>query len=174
MNTKTLVRKYKLWLVWQDEQCEAWLQRMASQGLHLRSVNEFGMHVFEQGEPADVAYRLETRGDSFDPAYQRLLSDAGWEYVAVLSGGWHCWRHTITAGQPMPELFTDNADKRRKYWRALVPFALMAVLVLFNARDWRLWGTSPTQVAVGVLCMATGALCVYGAFKLGRRIAALS
>jgi hypothetical protein len=168
-----LVKKYKLWFAWQDEQCEAWLQRMAARGLHLRAVNVFGFHVFERGEPVDVAYRLDLSGDSFDFAYQRLLRDAGWEYVAVLAGGWHCWRHRIIAGQPTPELFTDKAYKLRKYWRMLVPFALVLAFQLYNARDWQQLASPASWTAVRALSIGMGLLCIYSMVKLGRRIAAL-
>ena len=170
---KGLVKKYKFWFAWQDEQCEAWLQHKAAEGLHLRSMNVFGVHVFEQGEPADVAYRLEVCGDSFDPAYQRLLRDAGWEYVVVVTSGWHCWRHPIKAGQPVPELLTDNADKRRKYWRLLAPFALMVVFQLYNARGWQRWGSSASWTALETLSIGIFLLCAYSTVKLGQRIAAL-
>lgn len=173
MNKQGLVRKYKLWFAWQDEQCEAWLQGMAAQGLHLRSMNAFGVYIFERGEPADVAYRLEVGGNSFDLAYQRLLRDAGWEYVAVVTAGWHCWRHPIAAGQSAPELFTDNADKRRKYWRMLVPFVLVLAFQLYNAVGWLRWGAPASWTMLETLSMGIGLLCAFSMVKLGQRIAAL-
>ncbi|NVD71487.1 DUF2812 domain-containing protein [Duganella sp. BJB480] len=125
MENGTVVRKFKLWFVWQDEKHEQWLQRMAAQGLHLRDTNCIGLHTFVRGAPADVAYRWDVGRQRRDPEYMQLFQDAGWEYVASTMG-WHCWRKTRKAGAVM-EIFTDNAGRIRKYRTVLRLLALAMV-----------------------------------------------
>ena len=166
------MRKFKLWFAWQDDEHGAWLQQMAAQGWHLRSVNWLDIYTFERGAPAQVAYRWDPWPDNFEPAYRRLLEDAGWEYVAV-HGGWHCWRKPVVAGQ-VAEIFTDPADKLRRYRRLLVPCVAVTVaqlLLLFQSIDW---SRAPFALSLlNWLSLGFGAIAAYSAIRLGQRIAAL-
>jgi hypothetical protein len=118
-----LVRKFKLWFVWQDEEHQQWLQEMAAQGLHLRSTNTFCLHTFERGAPADVAYRWDVRYIGPNAEYQQLFRDAGWELVTS-TVGWHCWRKPRAAGVNT-EIFTQRADNAAKYLRVIRLLALV-------------------------------------------------
>lgn len=167
------VKKFKLWSVWQDDEQEAWLQRMAAQGLHLRARNALlGVYTFERGAPARMAYRWDMSPDRFDPAYQRLLEDAGWERVAV-SEGRYCWRKPLGAGETA-EIFTDPAEKRRKYQRLLLPCVAMAVMQVVMLLQWSDWGRAPLALtALNWLSLGIGLIAAYSAVRLGQRIAAL-
>lgn len=166
------MKKFKLWFSWQDERHGAWLQGMAASGWHLRAASVFDVYTFERGAPAEVAYRWDLWPNKFEPDYRRLLEDAGWEYVAA-HGGWHCWRKPIEGGR-VPEIFTDPAEKLRKYRRLMVPcVALAAVqgLLLLQRTDW---GRAPSALsALNWVALAFGAVAAYSAVQLGRRIAAL-
>jgi hypothetical protein len=118
-----LVRKFKLWFVWQDEEHQQWLQEMAAQGLHLRSTNAFCLHTFERGAPADVVYRWDVRYLGPNAEYAQLFRDAGWELVTS-TVGWHCWRKARAAGAST-EIFTQRADNAAKYLRVIRLLALV-------------------------------------------------
>jgi hypothetical protein len=166
------MKKFKLWFSWQDEQHGAWLQEMAAEGWHLRSVNLFDIYSFERGAPAEVAYRWDLWPNNFEPDYRRLLEDVGWEYVAA-HGGWHCWRKPIEAGR-VPEIFTDPAEKLRKYRRLLIPCAAMAAAQGIAVLQWTNWGRAPLALSVlNWISLGIGALAAYSAVQLGRRMAAL-
>ncbi len=156
-----LVRKFKLWFVWQDEEHQQWLQEMAAQGLHLRSTNTFCVHTFERGEPADVAYRWDVRYVGPNAEYQQLFRDAGWELVTS-TVGWHCWRKPRAAGVNT-EIFTQRADNAAKYLRvirllALVVSAEALVYWLIPARheyaEGLAWGMFTGTAMVGLYALA--------------------
>ncbi len=100
--------KFRWFWAWDDEREEAWLSQMAAQGFHLVSPNPFGYYTFCQGEPRQVAYRLDYATSKYNTAeYYQLFQDAGWEHVGQM-GGWQYWRKPIPSGQEAPEIFTDK------------------------------------------------------------------
>ncbi|MRW90295.1 DUF2812 domain-containing protein [Duganella sp. FT80W] len=166
------MKKFRPWWAWQDEQHGAWLQRMAAQGWYLRAANWLEIYTFERGAPAEVAYRWDLHLNNFEPDYRQLLEDAGWEYVAA-HGGWHCWRKPIVAGQ-VPEIFSDPADRLRRYRRLLAPCVAMVVAQLLLVSQWADWGRAPLALnALNWLSLGIGAIAAYSAVQLGRRMAAL-
>lgn len=118
------VNVFKFFWADQDEAQEVWLREMASQGLHLKSLNVFCRWTFEKGEPADVAYRVDFPGKK-DPHFNQLLQDAGWEPAAELAG-WQYWRKPVEAGVA-PEIFTDNASKVQKFKTVLATLFLLTL-----------------------------------------------
>lgn len=156
-----LVRKFKLWFVWQDEEHQQWLQDMAAQGLHLRATNPFCVHTFERGAPADMAYRWDVRYLGPGEEYKQLFRDAGWELVTSTLG-WQCWRKPRAAGAST-EIFTQRADNAAKYLRVIRLFALIlaaeaAFYWLTPARlenmESLAWGMFAGTAAVGLLALA--------------------
>lgn len=181
MNNGAVVRKFKLWFVWQDEQLQRWLQQQAAQGLHLRSTNVLCLHTFVRGAPADMVYRWDAGDQRKDPHYMQLFQDAGWEHVAS-TVGWHCWRKARLAGQ-VNEIFTDSADKIRKYQRVMVPMlVILAVQLLTLAANpgvhMVLSGSNPAAAtpivsgAVGIL-VGSAIVLAYAVVKLMQRTAQL-
>ena len=175
---ESVVRKFKLWFVWQEEQHQQWLEGMAREGLHLRDTNAACMHTFVRGAPADVVYRWDVRQRS-DPHYQQLFRDAGWELVAT-TVGWHCWRKARAAGQGN-EIFTDAAGEVGKYRRIMLP---LAVAMLAQVPFWShgsYWSTLEGKdnafqgSAMLLLWAGMGAtlLCLYGLTRMLVRAAAL-
>jgi hypothetical protein len=174
----SVVRKYKLWFVWQDEEHQQWLERMAREGLHLRATNAIGMHTFVRGAPADMVYRWDVQKGT--PHYLQLFRDAGWEHVASTMG-WHCWRKARQAGAT-PEIFTDTAGKLARNGRILLPLGLALIaqvpmivshrnyLAALAGQDAAFQGTGLAALWLGA---AAALLCLYGCIKLGLRMAAL-
>lgn len=127
--SEILVKKFKCFWSWEDEQEQQWLQEMASQSLHLKERSAFGIYSFIKGKPAQVAYRLDYVSDTNwnvpnvpqpDNSYQQMLIDTGWKHVLKASG-WHYWRMPVTdtrhAGKA--EIYSDDASKQMKYKRRL-------------------------------------------------------
>jgi hypothetical protein len=163
------VRKFKLWFVWQDEQHQQWLQQQAAQGLHLRDTNIFGLHTFERGAPADIAYRWDVRYMTPDAEYRQLFQDAGWEHVTS-SLGWHCWRKPRKAGVAT-EIFTDSRDRAAKYQRvirllaAVMAVEVLTALLLPDSQFFQgmAWGMGVATIVIGGLSL----------FMLARRVKAV-
>ncbi len=119
--TKTVV---KLFLVWQDEDEERWLEQMSREGWHLKR----GGIVFRfvKGAPSQTRYRLDyLRGVGRKlEEYFTLFADSGWEHVCSFAN-WHYFRSNDAAA---PEVFTDTESRAAKYRRVLT--VLVAVLCL--------------------------------------------
>jgi hypothetical protein len=125
------VTTFKFFWAHEDEQQEAWLRRMAQQGMHLVGVNPLCFWTFRRGEPADTVYRIDAPATSQDPSFQQLMLDAGWS-LAATTVGWHYWRTPAVPGRT-PELFTDNASRAKKFRNRLamlVGSALPLLLIL--------------------------------------------
>jgi hypothetical protein len=130
-----VVRKFRWFWDDADHAIERWLQEMAREGLHLKSVGCVRtVFTFERGAPADITYRIDFQMHRIDPSYVQLFEDAGWERVDQLLG-WQYWRAPTRDGLA-PEIFTDVESQIRKYQRLLWLFALawmpMAVMLLIK------------------------------------------
>lgn len=123
-----LVSRWNFTGKWNDDRIEQWLERLASQGLHLESSKEFGRYVFRRGAPARVTYRIDVGpGPRIDIDYLQLLTDAGWR-MAAQRGDLYIWRHE---GQEAPELFTDIPSRMIKYQRLLRTAGLILAVMMF-------------------------------------------
>ena len=118
----TTVTTFKFFWAHEDEQQEAWLRSMARHGWHLKGVNALSLWTFTQGEPADVAYRVDFFTIKSTAEYCRLFQDAGWERAAEI-GGSHYWRKRVVDGRE-PEIHTDTQSKIAKFQRMLFFMAL--------------------------------------------------
>lgn len=111
--------KFKMFMPWQDEQEQNWLEEMSTAGLHLARLKGIGSYEFEVGEPAAFIYRLDYQevGKKDREDYQALFADAGWEYIGEKSG----WQYFRKLDQPgvAEEIFTDMSSKIAKYKRVL-------------------------------------------------------
>lgn len=124
---KRVMRKFKWFWAWQDEDEEAWLREMSNEGWHLTGIGFPTVYSFESGEPKDLVYRLDYRShwkmDKED--YLQLFRDAGWEYVEQMAG-WHYFRQQAQPGEEL-EIYTDAESKIEKYQRLL---AFLGILIL--------------------------------------------
>lgn len=130
MNAKT-INKNRLFMPWQDDKEEAWLESMSREGWHLQSVKLLCKYAFVKGEPAPYVYRLDyfRNEKSTFPEYLLIFEDAGWEYIGELSN-WRYWRKRIVNGDT-PEIFTDPQSKIQKYQRLLVILVFFLVFLVY-------------------------------------------
>lgn len=142
---------------WQDEKEEAWLTGMASQGAHLIKVESFGRYCFAQGEPGDVAYRLDyTPLKKQDrEGYIQVFADAGWEFVCE-KNNWQYFRKGIAAdGQA--EIFSDNESKIARLKRlqnqllSLLPVWMVLYVAVTQSNTGRNWLIFAGALFFGVL-----------------------
>jgi hypothetical protein len=128
-----MMRKFRFFWPWQEEQEERWLQQMSQAGWHLVSVSLPCSYTFAQGEPREYAYRLDfTSAKRADlPAYYQLFADAGWEHIGVL-GSWQYFRK-LAAPDEEPEIFTDVESKIAMYRRVLGFSALLLIVLVVIA-----------------------------------------
>lgn len=101
---------------------------MSRQGWHLREIQLLNRYTFESGAPGEVAYRLDFMTNPKDKQdYLQLFQDAGWEY-ALEYGSWQYFRKAVTTDE-VPEIFTDNESKAKKYQRILVLLVIFSVVM---------------------------------------------
>jgi hypothetical protein len=127
-----IVKKFKWFWAWQDEQEEKWLRDMSLQGYHLKKAGFFGSYEFEMGEPVDYIYRLDFNASTSKnlETYLQLFNDAGWDYLGNL-GGWQYFR--IKAfGEERQEIFNDNESKIQKYYRLVAGLTIFFPVYLID------------------------------------------
>ena len=136
MNQKTTLHKLKWFWPWQDDAEEVWLRSMSQQGWRLVKIGLIGYYTFQAGQPADYVYRLDyqTQAKKEAPDYLLLFQDAGWEHVGEMSA-WQYWRKDVQDGK-VPEIFTDNESKVRKYQRLLAFSTISIPLFIFFMIDF--------------------------------------
>lgn len=135
----TKMKVFKWIWAWEDEKEEAWLREMSQKGWHLLGCALPGFYTFEHGEPKDYVYRLDYFTDNQNKGnYLELFLDADWQYLGQM-GSWQYFRKEALNGE-VPEIFSDNESKAKKYQRILL--LLLAVtpiqvinLVNFNHND---------------------------------------
>lgn len=175
MNAETK-RVFKWFWAWQDEQEEAWLERMSrEQGLHLASISPFGVYTFHVGAPRPMVYRLDyqyLKGQD-QPSYLQLFQDAGWEHVGEMSN-WHYFRRPEVAGQPR-EIFTDPESKAAKY-RRLIPFVFIACMLLASQLNSDVYARYPTiaMEVIRLLLFSILLVLLYSLIRIGLRIRELT
>ena len=131
--TEELVTKQKWFWAWQDEKEEAWLSKMAQQGLILTGIPFPGSYQFQEGEPADYVYRLDYQSlrTKDKDSYLQLFADAGWEKVGEM-GGWTYFRYEAANGEA-PEIYSDLESKIGKYKRVLTFLAILLPVMVVMA-----------------------------------------
>ena len=112
-------KQFHWFWAWEDEKEEAYLRKMALDGWHFQSVTFPGYYIFEKGEPRNDFYRLDFLSNYKDKAnYLQLFEDAGWSHIGEY-GSWQYFRKTALNDE-VPEIFTDNESKQKKYSRILL------------------------------------------------------
>ncbi len=104
----------RIFLAWQAEKEENWLNEMSKKGWHLDNTS-FITYIFRKGEPEDIIYRLDfkiIRNENIDD-YITLFEDAGWKYISRM-GPWHYFRTEAKKGETQ-ELYSDNTSKIRMH-----------------------------------------------------------
>jgi len=125
---------FKIFLPWQDEEEEKWLEEMSADGWRFESTSPY-LYTFSQTQPERFVYRLDYKW-TLDKDYQEYLSlfkDAGWELAATMSN-WHYFR-IQPQNQAVPEIFNSDRARAQKYRRllfGLLPFFVLFLVVLPN------------------------------------------
>jgi hypothetical protein len=140
MNT---IRKSRIFLPWQDEDEEEWLNEMAAKGLHLQRVNFPCFYYFIEGEPSTYVYRLDFKSSPKTDMneYLQLFADAGWEHVGQFFNGWQYFRKAVAPGETA-EIYSDAESKMAKYNRLmlfLVPFVPSLTFSLITVSNSRMF-----------------------------------
>lgn len=168
---KQLVWKIRWFWDDADHVIERWLGQMAREGLHLRRVSCLRtVFIFERGQPAEVAYRIDFRLTRTDRHYLQLFQDAGWERVDEALG-WQFWRAPAGSVR-VGEIFTDVESMARKYKQLIWLFAVpLLVAAPFSAAGFsEQWADRPGKLAFGMASYALGIYCIS---RLVRRLRSL-
>ena len=120
---------YKLFLLWQHEEEEKWLNEMSAKGLQLISAG-FCKYIFDEGESGEYIYRLEML-ERFPSNYEsikyiRFIEDTGAEYIGSILK-WVYFRKKAADGGF--EIYSDIKSKIRHFSRIRT---LTAVLLPLN------------------------------------------
>jgi hypothetical protein len=143
---------HKIFLPWQDEEEERWLESMAKQGWLLTGVG-WSTYYFQQSAPGDYVYKL----DYVDPKkkerdeYLGLFSDAGWELAAQYFR-WYYFR--IPANEYASDIYTDNSSKVEKYSRLqkyLVSSFVPIFILLITASNSLINSGSGHPVSIAII-----------------------
>lgn len=162
---RRVIRKF-FWL-WQFEEEEKWLNKMAAKGLCLVAVG-WCRYEFEECEPGEYGIKLEmlehmpTHPDSVK--YLNFLEETGAEQIDSYLR-WVYFRKKKVDGEF--ELFSDNASRIQHFTRIL---RLITVLGAFNLYFglYNLICFLFLNYSFNLICLlnlAIGVLCAYGFIK---------
>lgn len=135
IDTKTAI---KIFLPWQDENEEKWLEEMAAKGWMVESVIPF-FYRFRKCQPNPIAIRLDYKS-TWDKDYQEYLTtfnDANWNLITKM-GNWHYFSIN-PQNNTVPEIYNSNRTKALKYRRLLIglaPFLLLLASPLAHVFDF--------------------------------------
>jgi len=127
------LRKFRIFMAWQDEKEEDWLNEMSAKGFLLHKVVFPGFYHFETGEPASYTYRLDfkTYPQKDMDQYLQLFADAGWEHVGQFFNGWQYFRKAVIPGEEA-EIYSDAESKIAKYHRLMLFLTPFVPLLFFS------------------------------------------
>ena len=131
-HTKTL---WRLFLAYEDQKQETWLEAQASEGWHLSKPGMFRF-TFGQGEPKSERYRMDyemLRGEK-RAEYLVLFQDAGWDFLGEVFNRYY-FRARPEAFSP--EIISDPESRRDRIRREL---SLLGALLGITAWDTSLFG----------------------------------
>lgn len=173
----SMVRRYRVFFPWQDEQEESWLRKMArDQGLHLVRFTPPAVYRFRQGERRDFVYRLDFQRIPRQALadYLQLFEDAGWEHVGEMNG-WHYFRRPVAGGE-VPEIFTDPESKAQKYRRILALHAVLLAPLVVTVSNRVLWErhTHVISDVIRLFALAVLLLLAYSALRVLGRVGQLT
>ncbi len=170
---REIIKQFKFFWPWQDQEQEKWLEEQSQSGLHLKKPNNLiGIYTFETGAPKSFTYRLDFQADLKDnnDSYIQLFEDAGWEYLGESS--WQYFRKPNRAGDSN-EIFTDNQSKIKKYERLVwYQGIILAILTAFFIDGGDLEGNLAwiSQYLFTILYIPTAMIIILGIVNFLKRI----
>ncbi len=154
--TKT-VNKW-IW-VWQFEEEDVWLNRMAADGWVLDGV-AFCKYTFRRCAPGEYSVRLQLMENLADRSYIDFVESTGAEYIGRMAK-WIYFRKKTAEG-PF-ELFSDVDSRIRQLDKILIMLTGAGLLELAAAGINLVFGLrgSLSNLKMAVLCLAGAGLLVY-------------
>lgn len=168
---------HRVYMAWEFEEEEQWLNEMSDQGWGLVKVRPF-RYEFEQEEPGQYVYRLEYMKHCLRHAdsrkYIAFMQETGAELVGTLKK-WVYFRRARTDG-PF-ELFSDldsrieHLQRINALLKVLAPIELVVsafnlIIGIFEAEPVNLWVSIPG--------FALGAVILRGMYRISGQIDRLS
>ncbi|MBR2802482.1 MAG: DUF2812 domain-containing protein [Erysipelotrichaceae bacterium] len=164
--TKTI---RKVFLVYDFEKEEAWLNEMAENGWALCGVG-ICSYTFEACEPGEYTVRMEMRGH--DDAYQAFLEEIGAEYIGRIIQ-WVYYRRKSSLGAF--DLFSD-IDSRISHLQKIgrILTAVGVINLIFGTMNLLVGLTSAVgNTSVGFLNLLAATLLMYCLGRIHGKIEAL-
>jgi len=160
---------HKIFLLWQFDEEEKWLNKMSQKGLQLCYVG-FGKYVFEKGSPNEYIYRLELLQRSEEKEYIKFIEDMGAETVCRF-GRWVYFRKKSSDGEF--NLFSD-IESRIKHLNRILPFPVIfgganLMTGMNRIHSWISLGT-PDHLRMGTLCFTVALIGIYGFIRISSKI----
>lgn len=172
------VKRYRIYMSWDYEKEEAWLNKMSEQGLQFQKATMISS-TFIRDKSIRYTYRLDYQtGNQKDAEFQeyiQLYRDAGWEYVSSYSSMWHYFRRAWQPGE-QPKLYTDRDSLIVHYKKIQRVMGIMLLInlgiVLLNTGNLiRLinyqWGIAVSVFTIYIIILS---LLGYGCVKMGNKI----
>ncbi|MDO5784487.1 MAG: DUF2812 domain-containing protein [Eubacteriales bacterium] len=118
---------HRLFMAWQYEKEEDWLNEMAANGWNLVDTSLF-RYTFEEGTPGEYQYRLELlEHGAKSPesiAYIRFMEETGAEHIATWFNGWTYFRKKVSDG---PFAIFSDIDSKIKHLKRIERILLLAL-----------------------------------------------
>ncbi len=168
-NADTSRTAFKVFLPWQDEEEEKWLEEMAAKGWMVESVLPF-FYGFRKCTPNPLAIRLDYK-NTWNKDYQEYLAtfrDAGWTLLTTY-GHWHYFSIN-PQNEMVPEIYNSNRTKALKYRRLLIgllPIILLLVNPLAHAFDFGSQSyVSGFDIGLSVFFLLVSLLVIYSFLRV--------
>lgn len=133
---------------WDFGEHERWFSDMAKEGWHLRKVGWSFAH-FEQGEPKDTQYRIDTSSNKkMSAADKEMFQEAGWHHITKL-GEFNVFSSPTEL--QAPELHTDPVeqaytlkDLAKRLQRSTIQTIILCILGVAIAFAFWFFDNTPT------------------------------
>jgi len=159
----------KIFLAWEFEKEEKWLNEMAATGLQLCGVG-FCKYTFEEGFPGEYVYRMELLdhlpAHAESVQYIAFMKDAEIEHIGSL----HRWVYfRRKSGENSFGLFSDIDSRIKHLSKIFFSIVFLSGLNLFHGiNNINLWFSTHmnANLIVGILCLLAALLLGYGCLRL--------
>ncbi|MDW7739061.1 MAG: DUF2812 domain-containing protein [Bacillota bacterium] len=164
---------YKVFMAWDYEKEEEWLNEMSAKGLQLVSVSLI-RYEFEEAEAGEYIYRIELLdhlpAHPESRAYIRFLEDTGAEHI----GSYFRWVYICKKrADGAFDLYSDRQSRIKHYGRILLLLysisALFVITFTVNFIDYVSSGNT-TNLVFMIIHFIVGLLMVRGIFSLLKKI----
>lgn len=159
---------HKLWWAWDFDKEEAWLNKLAAQGLALVSVG-FCRYEFEDCTPGEYTFRLQLLENTVphpeSQKYLAFLEETGVEHI----GSWLRWvylrKKTADGGF---ELFSDNESRIRHLSLVISLLLLLGIANLIcGINNVMLYFINRIPLSLlGIINLVLGIACCIGVRRL--------